>query len=334
MNLLFSFLLLVITTASPSERTLYRDPTFNVSKTTNVTYAQGLVCENGSYPGKDCKPKDLLLDIYEPTLLNKPVPAVKPAYILMHGGGNNHGDRTNIPEGSVMFWASRGMVVFNIEYRLLNEHGLLPEQPSNELRDDHEWTPQWRSTYPAVRDLKAAIRFVKAHAEEYGVDASLVTVSGGSAGATNSLAAGVTFEDDYARELTVEEDPTLKTAHLEQNATVQCVVAHWSTGQEVGLIQEYDPKNRSRWSAQNAPIIEFHGDQDSTIYISQAYAVQKQYNITGVPYELHVLKGCAHAAWCYDGKGQCRCQNNVTYAPNMDITALPFVAKQLGVQLV
>ena len=33
-----------------------------------------------------------------------------------------------------------------------------------------------------------------------------MTVSGGSAGATNSVAAGATLEGDYARELNVVED--------------------------------------------------------------------------------------------------------------------------------
>ena len=45
------------------------------------------------------------------------------------------------------------------------------------------WNPNWRSGYPAVRDLKAAIRYVRANADKYGVDASRIAVSGGSAGA-------------------------------------------------------------------------------------------------------------------------------------------------------
>jgi hypothetical protein len=91
-----------------------------------------------------------------------------------------------------------------------------------------EWTPNWSSAYPAVRDLKAAIRFVRANAAKYGVDPSRIVVSGGSAGATNSVAAGITFDEDYNKELTVSQDPTLATTHQDQNSSVQCVVAHWS----------------------------------------------------------------------------------------------------------
>ena len=52
------------------------------------------------------------------------------------------------------------------------------------------WKPKWNSGYPAVRDLKAAIRYIRATAQTYNVDPTKVAASGGSAGATNSLAAG------------------------------------------------------------------------------------------------------------------------------------------------
>eukprot|EP00937_MAST-01D_sp_MAST-1D-sp2_P002584 g2584.t1 len=196
------------------------------------------------------------------------------------------------------------------------------------------WNPSWGSGYPAVRDLKAAVRFVRARAGAYGIDATRVVVSGGSAGATNSVAAGATFEGDYVRELSTDQDPTLASTHLEQNSSVQCVVSHWASDGEIALAQAHDPLNRTRYGKSNAPIIEFHGDADTTISISHARAVQAAYNRTGVPYELHVLEGCGHAAWCYDGAGTCSCKNGVAgYGSKMDSIALPFVAKQLALQL-
>lgn len=49
----------------------------------------------------------------------------------------------------------------------------------------------------------------------------------------------------------------------------------------------------------------------------------------------HVLKGCAHGAWCYDGKGQCQCPgvNVQGYGSLMDTISLPFIAKHLGLAL-
>ena len=184
--------------------------------------------------------------------------------------------------------------------------------------------------------MKAAVRFVRANADKFGVDPSRIVASGGSAGATNALAAGVVFESDYKSEFTVEQDPTLASTHLEVNSSVQVVVAHWSSNGEVELAREHDPQNRTRYSTSNAAVIEFHGDKDTTIPIDRALAVQAQYARTGVPYELHVLTGCGHGAWCWNGTlGRCGCKDGVQgYDDTMDTIALPFVAKHLGLPLV
>jgi acetyl esterase/lipase len=194
-----------------------------------------------------------------------------------------------------------------------------------------DWTPKWPSAYPAVRDMKAAVRFVRANAERFGVDPTKIAVSGGSAGATNAVATGVTFDADYKSELTEVEDPTLSTTHLNESSTVQCVYAHWSSDGEISLAQQHDPQNRTRYSAANAPIVEFHGTIDTTINISHAYAVQAEYNRTGVPYELHPLVGWAHGAWCYGCTTPCPSSPTTEYCPAMDEAAFPFITKHLGV---
>jgi len=331
-----ALLLLRAAGAQPTRQVLYSAPTFKVRNTANITYAQGLKCTSGLYPGTGCTPMDLLLDVYEPVGDGSglhPVPARKPAYILSHGGANVGGAKEQYCfQGSAGFMASRGMVAFNIDYRLKGDNGLLPPGPSPDARqglsadDGSGWAPHWGSGYPAVRDLKAAIRFVRANADRFGVDPSRTVVSGGSAGATNSVAAGVTFDGDYNKELTVQQDPTRTTTHQEFNSSVQAVVAHWSTDEEAYLVQTYDRQNRSRFTAATAPIIEFHGSIDPTINISHARDTQAQYARTGVPYVLHVLEGCAHGAWCYNGEkapngtAVCACSNGVAgYDPTMDI---------------
>ena len=110
---------------------------------------------------------------------------------------------------------------------------------------------------------------------------------------------------------------------------MQCVVAHWSTDLEAYLPQMIDPANRTRFTAANAPIVEFHGSIDGTINISHAHDAQAHYASTGVPYQLHILEGCAHGAWCYNGKtvngsAVCQCSNGVAgYDDTMDTMALP-----------
>ena len=188
------------------------------------------------------------------------------------------------------------------------------------------------------------MRFVRANAAAYGVDTARIIVTGGSAGSTNSLAAGVSFPGDFFEELSPEDDPTLATTHPEQSSAVQAVFGHWSSDGEQLLVQQHDPANRTRYSPANAPVIEFHGNADTTIPITHAYAVQAAFATTGVPYELHVLDGCPHSSWCYNGKGNCvdGCPfpsphgGNATagYDPTMDTLALPFLARVLNLTVV
>ena len=56
----------------------------------------------------------------------------------------------------------------------LSPNTVIDSAPTDVSLQLGEWTPNWASAYPAVRDLKAAIRFVRAKATEYGVDPSRV----------------------------------------------------------------------------------------------------------------------------------------------------------------
>jgi len=329
----FFFIYLFITTKSTFQ--VWRDATFDVNVTTDIVYGQGLTCKS-SYI--NCTAMNLTLDMYYP--IGPHVPEVKPAYILCHGGGNSGGAKgQGCFVGSAKFFASRGFVAFDINYRLAKNHGLIPNTTRSwnmiSQRNPIQWKPSWNSAYPAVRDTKAVVRFVRSQASQYGIHPEKIAISGGSAGATNAVATGISFEDDYKSEISVKEDPTLPSTHLNVKSNVQCVVAHWSSDGEVTLIREHDPLNRTRYSKTNAPIIEFHGDKDGTIPIARAYAVQQAYNNTSVDYEIHVLKGCQHAAWCYNGTGGCSCPNGTAgYDSTMDTIALPFVSKHLSLSLV
>ncbi|MDR1226640.1 MAG: alpha/beta hydrolase [Prevotellaceae bacterium] len=84
---------------------------------------------------------------------------VYPALIMVHGGGWSSGDFTmQIPLAQQI--AARGYVTVPVEYRL---------------------TPE--AKYPAgIHDLRACVRWVRTHAEQYGIDASRIAISGCSAG--------------------------------------------------------------------------------------------------------------------------------------------------------
>ncbi len=96
----------------------------------------------------------LLLDILRP---ESPPPAPMPAVVEIHGGGWAEGEKDALRN---RFFAERGYFTVSINYRLSSE-AIFPAQ---------------------AHDAKAAVRWLRAHASEYGVDPDRVGVWGHSAG--------------------------------------------------------------------------------------------------------------------------------------------------------
>jgi len=110
--------------------------------------------------------RHLSLDLFAP--LNQgdgPFPGV----LIIHGGGWASGNR-KMETPMAHYLAAHGFAVATVEYRLSPE-----------------------AKYPAgVHDLKAAIRWMRAHAGEYNIDSSRIAVMGGSAGGTLAALLGTT----------------------------------------------------------------------------------------------------------------------------------------------
>jgi acetyl esterase/lipase len=123
--------------------------------------------ETKSFPG------ELKLDFYRPQKTGgQPVPCV----IVVHGGGWDSGDRTQIPQFN--HWlAGRGYAVAAISYRLA------PAFP-----------------WPAQReDLLAAVAWLKAQAAALGVDPTRLVLLGRSAGGQIAQTVGYTANDPAIR---------------------------------------------------------------------------------------------------------------------------------------
>lgn len=98
--------------------------------------------------------RELHMNIYRPEGKE-----ILPALLMVHGGGWNSGDLTlQVPMAKQI--ASKGYVTVPVEYRLIPE-----------------------AVYPAgVNDLKDAVRWLRANAEEFGIDPNRIAISGCSAG--------------------------------------------------------------------------------------------------------------------------------------------------------
>jgi acetyl esterase/lipase len=116
--------------------------------------------------------RDLQLDLYLPVQGKwaglKVIP-VRPAIVLVHGGGWRSGSRDNLGAMAIRL-AERGYVCAAISYRLSTE-----------------------ARYPAaIHDVKAAVRWMRSHASLYHINPHQIAVAGGSAGGQIAALIGVT----------------------------------------------------------------------------------------------------------------------------------------------
>jgi len=105
------------------------------------------------------------LDLYLPENSNEPLPVI----IWIHGGGWQSGSKENclpLRKGFV----NRGYAIASINYRL-SSHATFPAQ---------------------IEDCKSAIRWLRAHAKEYGLDVSRFGVWRSSAGGHLAALIGTT----------------------------------------------------------------------------------------------------------------------------------------------
>ncbi len=110
------------------------------------------------------------LDIYYPNdTSTEPYPAI----IAIHGGAFMMGNKTGGDVAPMLEAVNYGYVVISIDYRLSKE-----------------------AVFPAaINDVKAAIRFVKAHADEYQINPDKIAVWGDSAGGNLAALAGTSGDD-------------------------------------------------------------------------------------------------------------------------------------------
>lgn len=108
--------------------------------------------------------RDLHLDVFRPEEEGS-----LPALVLVHGGGWRAGDRSmQVPLAQMI--ASRGFVTVTVEYQLSLE-----------------------AKFPAaVHNIKAAIRWMRANAEKYGIDPDRIAIGGASAGGQLAMLVGMT----------------------------------------------------------------------------------------------------------------------------------------------
>ncbi len=218
--------------------------------------------------------RPLLCDVYLP-----PEHADgRTAVLLIHGGGWATGDRAQL-RGYGIQLARYGFVGVCPEYRLSGE-----------------------ATWPAqLHDMKAALRWMRANADRYGIDTTKICVSGNSAGAHLALMlAGVTDghleADDGAVDVSTAcaavvaiYPPTMLRVESADNMVGLLLGGKVSREIEDGA----SPINYAR--ADFPPTMLVHGNADEIVPVEASFDMYKALSDAGASVEMHIYDGVPHA---------------------------------------
>ncbi|MBX9582430.1 MAG: alpha/beta hydrolase [Gemmataceae bacterium] len=165
----------------------------------------------------------------------------------------------------------------------------------------------------AAEDIDNAVKFVKAHAKEYGVDPDKLGVSGMSAGGHLSLMQGTAKGEGKVAAVGCFFPPTdfLNYGKEKESGAGQGELKDFAAP---FAFRKYDQKTRAlvpvsgderaaivkrispatRVGKESAPALVIHGDADKLVPLQQAELLVDKYKEAGVPFELVVKKGQSH----------------------------------------
>jgi len=329
---LIIFTVLLLTACNDDESTtpvenipvVKADSSYLVLKEEDVTYAEGF---GHNAISDSAFAISLKLDLYYPdnNSINRPV------FMFIHGGGFKGGTKTK-PEIVEManYYASRGWVFASIDYRTVEELGIIQGMTQEELLiyykgiAPQEWiknaldnaessdeVQQATAMYLAQRDAKAALRWIVANASTYNINTDFITVGGASAGSITTIALGISNEEDFRDEMTVNDDPTLSTTNLDESYEVKCMVYFWGSNMKLDLFEAvYELDQHDRYDNSDPELFMAHGTaEDLVTPYEEALELQTIYDSLNIYNQLATItlpngNPAGHGAWngVLDGK--------------------------------
>lgn len=244
------------------------------------------------------KVQTLLLDIYQPP--DSDNRTMRPGFVLVHGGSFMTGDKSS--DGEPLYavkLAQRGFVVVSIDYRLT---GQSTQHLSVSTRPEED----------ATEDARAAIRAMRAHADQFRVDSDRIAISGDSAGAITSLWLG--YVKGRAQQNGTSGNPGYSSdvrlaAPISGTMKFQafCKYIHPAPSDcAVNAVNDYtgdvDGKPHPDGSPQPA-LLMVHGTEDYTLPFVNAQAVAAAAAAAGIPSKLIAIQGAGHVPFTqlYEG---------------------------------
>jgi len=216
--------------------------------------------------------RELGLHIFRPP--HTPNDAALPVYVVFHGGG----------------WVNFDAQRFYPYANSLTEHGFVGISVDYRLASRNQREEGATTVFDCVRDARAAVRYIRAHADELGIDPNRIAVGGGSAGAHLALATALLDGID----------------HPDQDLAVSCrpdalvvlfgVIDTSPDGYGNGFIgedwQQLSPRHHIAQGM--PPTILFQGDHDRVAPMPVLEDFCQRLEDNHVPYELVLEEGGVH----------------------------------------
>jgi acetyl esterase/lipase len=164
----------------------------------------------------------------------------RPAIVFFFGGGWVGGTPKQFYQQSTHL-ASLGIVCFSAEYRVRNRHKTSP--------------------FESVKDAKSAVRYLRQHAAELGINPAKIVAAGGSAGGHVAACTGViTGKDEAGENLTISSVPN---AMVLFNPVLDTTEKGYGAEKVKGRETEISPCHHVKKGI--VPCILFHGTADKTV---------------------------------------------------------------------
>lgn len=227
---------------------------------------------------------ELGLDIYMPENSNNPALIVQ-----VHGGAWRFGNK----EGGVpLQFVEHGYAVASLDFRQSTD-----------------------AAFPAmIHDIKAAIRFLRANAGDYGYDASNIAITGASSGAHLALVVGVSNgHSDLEGNL---------GNHLDTSSNVQAILSYFAATDLTTILSQSTPfglgvrepavelmlgslptdnETLAKLAspvylvdANDPPLLLLHGDRDPQMPINQSLQMLGAYKTLGLDVSFDPVHGAVH----------------------------------------
>ena len=223
-------------------------------------------------PYKTINDRQLKLHLFKPEGWSKD--DQRPAHVVIHGGGWRANNATRFyPYANSL--VDQGYVGISVEYRLA----------SRNQKQDNATT-----VFDCVKDARAAVRYIRAHADELGIDPNRIAVGGGSAGAHLALSTALFDEIDHA-----DEDQKI-SCRPDALILYFAVLDTSKEGYGNAFIgprwKELSPRHHIRKNM--PPTLIFHGDNDSVAKMPILNDFVKRLKDNDVPHQLILEKGGTH----------------------------------------